>query len=87
MNVSDQGSARAAYSTFAHLTAPNVALYRQTMRAFLLAKERFAVHLRPEDVHAALPPEHRPAELEAVGKALDSLVEWGTCGPNRTPRG
>jgi hypothetical protein len=47
------------------------------MRAFLTAKERFAVHLRPEDVHAALPSEHRPAAPDAVVKALDSLVGWG----------
>ncbi|GLV78705.1 TIGR02677 family protein [Streptomyces hygroscopicus] len=65
------------HAPFIHLTVPNAALYRQVMRAFLAAKERFAVHLRPEDVHAALPPEHRPSELEAVVKALDSLVEWG----------
>ncbi|MEV8477075.1 TIGR02677 family protein [Streptomyces sp. NPDC051173] len=65
------------YSPFAHLTAPNSALYRRTMRTFLLAKERFAVHLRPEDVHAALPAAERPAELDTVVKALDSLVEWG----------
>ncbi|WP_435846953.1 DUF2397 family protein [Streptomyces eurythermus] len=47
-----------SYAPFARLTAPNAALYRQVMRVFLTAKERFAVHLRPEDVHAALPPEH-----------------------------
>jgi uncharacterized protein (TIGR02677 family) len=35
------------------------------------------VHLRPEDVHAALPPEDRPAGPDAVVKALDSLVGWG----------
>ncbi|MBH1938542.1 TIGR02677 family protein [Streptomyces sp. AV19] len=65
------------YAPFAHLTAPNSPLYRRTMRTFLTAKERFAVHLRPEDVHAALPADERPAELDTVVKALDSLVEWG----------
>ncbi|MGW0609931.1 DUF2397 family protein [Streptomyces sp. NPDC002788] len=49
---------------FAHLSAPNAALYRQVMGVFLAAKDRFAVHLRPEDVHAGLPPEHRPAGPE-----------------------
>ncbi|WP_436850238.1 TIGR02677 family protein [Streptomyces monashensis] len=68
---------RAGYAAFAHLTVPNAPLYRRVMRTFLAAKERFAVHLRPEDVHAALPPEHRPADLDTVVKALDSLVEWG----------
>lgn len=66
-----------AYGPFAHLTVQNTALYRQVMRVFVLAKERFAVHLRPEDVHAALPVEVRPADAEAVAKALDSLVSWG----------
>ncbi|GGJ68270.1 TIGR02677 family protein [Streptomyces brasiliensis] len=68
---------RAGYTPFAHLTVPNAPLYRQVMITFLAAKERFAVHLRPEDVHAALPSEHRPADLDTVVKALDSLVEWG----------
>ncbi|GAB7033703.1 TIGR02677 family protein [Streptomyces platensis subsp. malvinus] len=70
-------SGHASYAPFAHLTAPNSALYRDVMGAFLAAKERFAVHLRPEDVQAALPPQRRPAALDAVVKALDSLVEWG----------
>ncbi|WP_042801997.1 TIGR02677 family protein [Streptomyces sp. C] len=65
------------YGPFSHLTAPNVLLYRSVMRAFLVAKERFAVHLRPEDVQAALPVGIRPGELDAVVKALDSLVGWG----------
>jgi uncharacterized protein (TIGR02677 family) len=67
----------AGYGPFAHLTVPNAALYRRVMRVFLTAKERFAVHLRPEDVQAALPADERPAELDTVVKALDSLVEWG----------
>ncbi|MFF2810691.1 TIGR02677 family protein [Streptomyces sp. NPDC058000] len=67
----------AGYGPFAHLTAPNVLLYRAVMRAFLVAKERFAVHLRPEDVQAALSSDVRPGELDAVVKALDSLVGWG----------
>ncbi|KUN89196.1 TIGR02677 family protein [Streptomyces griseoruber] len=65
------------YTPFTHLTVPNAPLYRQVTRAFLVAKERFAVHLRPEDVHAALDADTRPADIEAVVKALDSLVAWG----------
>ncbi|MEU5809094.1 TIGR02677 family protein [Streptomyces sp. NPDC047718] len=65
------------YGPFAHLTAPNVLLYRAVMRAFLVAKEQFAVHLRPEEVHAGLPSDVRPGELEGVVGALDKLVEWG----------
>lgn len=65
------------YGPFAHLTVPNAALYRQVMRTFLAAKERFAVHLRPEDVHAAMEAGSRPVDVESVVKALDSLVTWG----------
>ncbi|GFN09318.1 hypothetical protein Smic_78740 [Streptomyces microflavus] len=65
------------FSPFAHLTVQNTALYRQVTRAFVMAKEHFAVHLRPEDVYAALPGEVRPGELDGVVKALDKLVEWG----------
>jgi uncharacterized protein (TIGR02677 family) len=77
MTPTPSGPARAGYTPFAHLTVPNAALYRRVMGAFLAAKERFAVHLRPEDVAAALPPEHRPADVDTVVKALDSLVDWG----------
>lgn len=65
------------YAPFAHLTTPNSDLYRAVMRTFLAAKERFAVHLRPEDVHASMAADNRPAELEPVVKALDALVGWG----------
>lgn len=65
------------YGPFAHLTTPNSVLYRQVMTVFLAAKERFAVHLRPEDVHGALSLDHRPPDVETVVKALDSLVAWG----------
>ncbi|WP_328771470.1 TIGR02677 family protein [Streptomyces sp. NBC_00286] len=77
MTSTPSGPARAGYAPFAHLTVPNAPLYRRVMGTFLAAKERFAVHLRPEDVHGALPAEHRPADLDTVVKALDSLVEWG----------
>ncbi|MFG2879409.1 TIGR02677 family protein [Streptomyces sp. NPDC048337] len=65
------------YGPFAHLSAPNVLLYRAVMRTFLVAKERFAVHLRPEEVHSGLVGGVRPAELEGVVGALDKLVAWG----------
>lgn len=65
------------HTPFAHLTVPNAPLYRAVMRVFLEYKERFAVHLRPEDVYVALPGEVRPADAEAVAKALDALAGWG----------
>ncbi|MFD5495480.1 DUF2397 family protein [Streptomyces sp. NPDC127091] len=67
----------ADYAPFAHLTTPNAPLYRQVMRAFLAAKKRFAVHLRPEEVYASLGAGSRTADVEAVTQALDKLVEWG----------
>ncbi|MEV1091963.1 TIGR02677 family protein [Streptomyces microflavus] len=70
------------FGPFAHLTVPNTPLYRHMMRAFLTAKERFAVHLRPEDVHTALPTDARPAEPDAVVGALDRLVGWGNLRAN-----
>ena len=39
---------------FTHLGAPNADLYRSLLRTFARAKERFIVHLRPEDVAADL---------------------------------
>ncbi|MGV9314170.1 TIGR02677 family protein [Streptomyces sp. NPDC003691] len=71
------GAARVDYGPFAHLTVPNTALYRSVMRVFTDAKERFAVHLRPEDVYAALAVPERPSDIDALTKALDSLADWG----------
>jgi uncharacterized protein (TIGR02677 family) len=66
---------------FAYLQAPNVALYGHVLRVFAQARERFIVHLRPEDVIADLRagPQAgtQPASLEAVGSALEQLVDWG----------
>ncbi|WP_394428860.1 TIGR02677 family protein [Streptomyces sp. SGAir0957] len=83
MTFSDSGrdapdpTSLSPFTPFTHLTVPHSALYRDIMAEFLAAKERFAVHLRPEDVYAALSPERRPGDAEAVGKALDALVGWG----------
>ncbi len=59
---------------FAHLSAPNAAVYRDVLLTFVRARDRFIVHLRPEDVAAEL---GRPGETEQVAAALDKLVEWG----------
>jgi uncharacterized protein (TIGR02677 family) len=59
---------------FAHLQARNVSLYRAVLEAFVRAKERFTVHLRPEDVLVDLA---EPVELDALTGALEQLVEWG----------
>ncbi|MFC4011117.1 TIGR02677 family protein [Nonomuraea purpurea] len=61
------------HQPFAHLSAPNAAFYRGILRAFARAKERFIVHLRPEDVAAEL----RRDNDDALAQALDKLREWG----------
>jgi uncharacterized protein (TIGR02677 family) len=59
---------------FAHLSAPNALLYRDVLMTFARARDRFIVHMRPEDVIADL---GRPGETDEVVAALDKLVEWG----------
>lgn len=61
------------FTPFAHVTAPNAVLYRRIMGVFVQAKQRFAVHLRPEDVVAALGGTG-DADL---GQELGRLVQWG----------
>ncbi|KAA2256332.1 TIGR02677 family protein [Solihabitans fulvus] len=59
---------------FAHLSAPNAVFYRDVLMTFARARDRFIVHMRPEDVIADL---GRPGETEQVVAALDKLKEWG----------
>jgi uncharacterized protein (TIGR02677 family) len=58
---------------FTHLGVPNADLYRAVLRAFAQAKERYIVHLRPEDVAAEL---HVEAD-DQLTQALEQLVWWG----------
>ena len=58
---------------FAYLSAPNAGLYGGILETFSRAKERFIVHLRPEDVAAEL----RAEADDALTDALDQLVRWG----------
>lgn len=58
---------------FAYVNAEKSTLYRELMRVFVAAKERFLVHLRPEDVHERLPAVAR----EEVERALQQMVDWG----------
>lgn len=44
------------------------------MAAFLTAKRRFTVHLRPEDVHEELA---NGPDVSVIADALSQLVEWG----------
>ncbi|GAB2894546.1 TIGR02677 family protein [Streptomyces mayteni] len=73
----EAGAATPGYAAFTHLTVPQAPLYRAVMGVFVRAKAQFAVHLRPEDVHGALPAALRPADLVVVTRGLDALVDWG----------
>jgi uncharacterized protein (TIGR02677 family) len=63
----------ARYRSFSYLTTQNAGLYRRVMLAFVAAKRRFVVHLRGEDVCAALPDQ----DPQAVTDALKALEGWG----------
>ncbi|GAA4814606.1 TIGR02677 family protein [Tomitella cavernea] len=63
---------------FAHLQQPGAPLYRAIMGAFVQAKRRFIVHLRPEDIRAMLPDHGRTlGENHSIDGALASLEHWG----------
>src|SRR5438445_10708346 len=71
---------------FAYLSAPNARLYSAVLGVFGQARERFTVHLRPEDVAAELrrtasgPADSADAgasSVEIVAALLEKLVEWG----------
>ncbi|HEX4458217.1 MAG TPA: TIGR02677 family protein [Polyangia bacterium] len=66
---------------FSYVVAENAALYRSIMRVFMDAKEDFRIHLRPQEVLAALDgePLNRSASdpLKAVRDALSALYAWG----------
>jgi uncharacterized protein (TIGR02677 family) len=64
----------AAAQPFAHLQAQNAVLYRDVLDTFVRAKQRFTVHLRPEDVLVEL---RGGQSLESVTAALTQLAEWG----------
>ena len=63
---------------FAHLNAPLHELYRRVMGVFRVSKQRFVVHLRPEDVTEALHGNGAAlAVQDDVQEALARLAEWG----------
>ena len=80
------------YGAFAHLRADNVATYRAVMGAFVAAKRRFTMHLRPADVAdlARRAADQSGGQVrdpgagawpvpdaDAVAAALPQLCEWG----------
>lgn len=76
----DSDDAAGSYGPFGYLSAPNAPLYRRVMRALMAQKERFTVHVRPEEVWAALAVDGgEPVEEGAVAEALERLSQpgWG----------
>lgn len=70
----------AVYGPFAYLSTPNAPIYRRVMRVLMAEKERFTVHVRPEQVWAALRDDGGGAlEEQAVSDALERLADpaWG----------
>jgi hypothetical protein len=49
-----KADAPVAAQSFTHLGVPHAEQYRRLLRIFARAKERFIVHLRPEDIAAEL---------------------------------
>src|SRR6202045_3884261 len=68
-----QADAPVAAQPFTHLGVPHAEHYRRLLRGFGRAKERFIVHLRPEDVAAEL----RVDADDQLTEALEQLVKWG----------
>ncbi|MGH2920202.1 MAG: TIGR02677 family protein [Solirubrobacteraceae bacterium] len=60
------------FAPFTYLATQNAGLYREVMLAFVAAKRRFVVHLRAEDVIAAV-----GGDPKAVADGLAQLVTWG----------
>lgn len=73
------GGVRHGARPFAHLDVPLTPLYRRVMAVFMAAKQRFVVHLRPEDIAEALRRDGHLESLtqEQVDEALHSLEGWG----------
>jgi uncharacterized protein (TIGR02677 family) len=63
---------------FSYVTADKADLYTAVMRAFMEARERFEIHLRPADVREALLERGAPlADEVALDAALRQLCSWG----------
>jgi uncharacterized protein (TIGR02677 family) len=79
-SATQAGAPSGAYGRFAHLVAPNAPLYRRVMKALMAEKERFAVHVRPEQVQALLEADGgEPVAAEVIAEALERLAQpaWG----------
>jgi uncharacterized protein (TIGR02677 family) len=62
---------------FRHVTADRAAVYRAVLAAFVLAKERFALHLRPREILPVVQEAGHVVDEGGLEAALDQLVNWG----------
>lgn len=62
---------------FTYLTAEKADRYREVMRVFLHAKQRFVLHLRPADVMEDLVATSGESDMDAVRALMAQLVAWG----------
>lgn len=61
---------------FAYVDAEKAALYRAVMRTFIRAKERFSLHLRPEDVLRELRQSGISVDAHELDACLKQLRDW-----------
>lgn len=61
---------------FAYVDTVKAGLYRAIMRVFIRAKERFSLHLRPEDVVSELTASGHGGDADEVDAALKQLRSW-----------
>lgn len=74
------GAANGTYGPFAYLNVPNAVHYRRIMQALVAEKDRFAVHVRPEQVRDRLALDGgEPVDEEMVADLLERLAQpnWG----------
>jgi uncharacterized protein (TIGR02677 family) len=64
-------------TVFAYLTAEKADRYRQVMRVFLHAKQRFVLHLRPDEVVHAMAADGTVIDRDSAQTLLAQLVDWG----------
>ncbi len=64
---------------FSYVVADKAAQYRAVMGAFVEAKTRFSLHMRPADILAAVEPDTllEPLDEPSLAPLLEQLCEWG----------
>lgn len=66
------------YTVFAHLNTEKASLYRSILGVFVAERTRYALALRPSEIHTALAAAHGPALLsDEVDAELRQLCNWG----------